>query len=181
MNIKAILEAILFIHTEGITLNEILNNLKNSTSEKIDKQNIRILLDSLVDDYLERSGGVYIQEKNQRYQFTTTKESYPYIQSFIISKNEKKLSNALLETLAIIAYKQPITLAEIDSLRGISSRSLVLSLLEKKLIQRGKQREIPGKPIEYTTTKYFLKYLSLSSLKELPSLQEIKELNINSL
>ena len=124
----------------------------------------------MVDERKELASGLIIRNFNNSYQFTTRKASDKYFES-MLSKSDKKLTNSTLETLSIIAYKQPITRVEIDKIRGVNSQSTIDSLLEKKLIiEKGRLDKI-GKPIIYGTTDAFLKYFNLNTLEDLPEIR----------
>lgn len=170
-NLKAAIEALIFISGNGMTPLEISKGLNESADQ------VRIALDSIADEFSERNGGLIVQEIGGRFQFTTRPQIYPLIQNFLREKKKETLSRSALETLAIITYKQPITLAEIDEIRGVNSRSQIAALLAKKLIKQGGVKEAPGRPSLYGTTKGFLEYFGLNNLEELPPPQDIKELN----
>lgn len=119
----------------------------------------------------ENSSGLIIKKYEKKYQFSTRSDHEKYI-SNIVKKSEKNLSNSSLETLSIIAYKQPITRAEIDKIRGVKSQSTIDSLLDKKLIKENGRLDKIGKPIIYVTTDLFLKYFNISSLDQLPKIDE---------
>lgn len=119
----------------------------------------------------ENSSGLIIKKYENKYQFSTRSDHEKYI-SNIVKKSEKNLSNSSLETLSIIAYKQPITRAEIDKIRGVKSQSTIDSLLDKKLIKENGRLDKIGKPIIYVTTDLFLKYFNISSLDQLPKIDE---------
>lgn len=119
----------------------------------------------------ENSSGLIIKNYENKYQFSTRADHEKYI-SNIVKKSEKNLSNSSLETLSIIAYKQPITRAEIDKIRGVKSQSTIDSLLYKKLIKENGRLDKIGKPIIYVTTDLFLKYFNISSLDQLPKIDE---------
>lgn len=119
----------------------------------------------------ENSSGLIIKKYENKYQFSTRADHEKYI-SNIVKKSEKNLSNSSLETLSIIAYKQPITRAEIDKIRGVKSQSTIDSLLDKKLIKENGRLDKIGKPIIYVTTDLFLKYFNISSLDQLPKIDE---------
>lgn len=173
--LASVIEALLLISGSGISLLEISKGLK------IDSSKVKIVLDSLIDDYLERDGGIAISESGGKYSFVTKPQVFPFIQDFLSEKKRDTLSRSMLETLAIIAYRQPITLFEVDEIRGVNSRSLVTSLVSKKLVKSMGQKEAPGRPMLYGTTKDFLVYFGLNSLEELPPPAEVKELNFEEL
>lgn len=173
--LKAAIEGLLFISGNGLTAAEIATGL-NENSEQV-----KIALDSLLDDYAERESGIAIQEISGRYQFTTQPNIYPAIQNFLRQKKKETLSKSTLETLAIITYKQPITLPEIEEIRSVSSRAQLIALQQKKLVKAMGHKETVGKPTLYGTTKEFLRYFGLNSLDELPPPQDVKELNFDEL
>ncbi len=175
VELRSAVEALLFISGTGLTAREIASGLSADLVE------IQIALDSLVDDYLERNGGIVISEGGGVYRFTTRGSVFPYIQNFLKEKKKETLSRTMMEVLAIITYKQPVTLYEIDEIRGTSSRSQVTSLVSRNLIKVVGQKEVPGRPSLYGTTRAFLEYFNLNSLEELPPPEEVKALNFEEL
>ena len=173
--LKNSVEALLFISGEGLSPEDISEGLQTPANK------IKDTLKLLVDDYAKKSGGIYLEKKAGKYQFRTSPSVFGNIQAFLKEKKKETLSRAMLEVLAIVAYKQPITQFELSELRGINSRSLVTSLVYKKLIEPFGQKETPGRPSLYRTTKHFLERFSLKTLKELPELKELKELNLEDL
>ncbi|MCB1145608.1 MAG: SMC-Scp complex subunit ScpB [Leptospiraceae bacterium] len=173
--LTSLIEALLLISGGGMSVNEIANGLGFEASD------VKIALDSLVDDFLERDGGIIISESGGRYRFATRPEVFPMIRNYLKEKKRDTLSRSVLETLAIIAYRQPITLFEIDEIRGVNSRSLVTSLISRKLVKPIGQKEAPGRPTLYGTTREFLEYFGLNGLEELPPPAEVKELNFEEL
>lgn len=173
--LKAAIEGLLFISGTGLTASEIATGLNENPEQ------VRIALDSLLDDYAERESGIAIQEISGRYQFTTQPNIYPAIQSFLRHRKKETLTRSMLETLAIITYKQPITLPEIEEIRSVSSRAQLIALQQKKLVKAMGHKETVGKPTLYGTTKEFLRYFGLNSLDELPPPQDVKELNFDEL
>jgi len=173
--LKAAIEALIFVSGDGLNIREIATGL-NEEPERVET-----VLNSLVDEYLERDCGLIITEVAGKYRFATTPMVYEQIRSFIHNKKKHTLSKSMLETLAIITYKQPITLLEIEEIRGVNSRSHVTGLLNKKLIKVTGYKEAPGKPGYYGTTREFLEYFGLQNLQELPSPKEVKELNFEEL
>jgi len=173
--LKAAVEGLLFISGSGLTLAEIASGLAE------DNEQVKIALDSLIDEYAERESGISIQEISGKYTFTTQPDIYPAIQNFLRQKKKETLSKTTLETLAIVTYKQPITLPEIEEIRSASSRAQIIALQQKKLVKSVGQKETVGKPTLYGTTKEFLRYFGLNSLDELPPPQDVKELNFDEL
>ena len=128
-----------------------------------------------INDYFERDGlPVWVQKIAQGYRLMTREEYEPWIRRLYQNQGNVKLSKSALETLSIIAYKQPITRGEIDAIRGVSS--YLKSLLEKNLIETKGRQEGPGRPLLYGTSSHFLEYFGLNSLHDLPKLKEIEEI-----
>ena len=169
------IEAMIFISGSGLTINEIAQGLDKPESD------IETILNTLLDEYMEREGGIHISDINGKYRFLTNPDTHEEIRAFLKVKRKQTLSKAMLETLAIITYKQPITLGDVDEIRGVNSRSLITGLINRKLIKISGQKDVPGKPSYYATTKEFLDYFGLNSLKELPPPKEIKELSFDDL
>lgn len=127
-------------------------------------------------EYDERNGGIRLVEINRAFQFVTNPDCAVYIERLCTPIKERKLSQAALEVLAIIAYKQPITKGEIDSIRGIKCDRVVEGLLKKELIcEKGRSTAI-GRPILYGTTDMFLKYMGFESIRDLPAIEDIENL-----
>lgn len=142
----------------------------------IEKTEARELLDELILDYQEREGGFLLREIAGGYQFITNQKYSEILSHIFKDKKRETLSRGTLDTLAIIAYKQPITLTELDEIRGVSSRAMVASLMSKKLVKAVGQKEVPGRPTLYGTTNEFLLHFGLSKLTDLPTPVEVKEL-----
>jgi segregation and condensation protein B len=164
MNLVGVLEGLLFVMgDEGVTLEEICNTLK------IDENKARELLTTLKNEYEKEERGIKISFLGGSFKLTTKKEHKEYYQSLIIER-ESVLSQAQLEVLAIIAYNEPITRAEIDEIRGIASSYVIKKLLSKDLIKVSGKSDLPGRPNLYKTTKEFLDCFGLSSINDLPTL-----------
>lgn len=164
--LKGIIEEILYIWGEPIDINELSKIIFDA-----EKSEIRKAINEMMEERNNNSSGLIIKKYENKYQFSTRSEHEKYI-SNIVKKSEKNLSNSSLETLSIIAYKQPITRAEIDKIRGVKSQSTIDSLLDKKLIIENGRLDKIGKPIIYVTTDLFLKYFNISSLDQLPKIDE---------
>lgn len=172
-SIKGLLEAVLFLSNEPVPLSFFVNSFS------IDPTQAKIILDSLVDEYGDRDGGIILQEVAKGYQFVTNTRYAEQLRRVIGVRKREALSRGMLETLAIIAYKQPIVLAEIDELRGVSSRMMVVKLMDRNLVKPVGRKEVPGRPLSYGTTNEFLRYFGLNKLSDLPKLSEIKEFSLN--
>ncbi len=142
----------------------------------VEKTEIKKAFEKLVLEYNDRQGGIYLQEVAGGFQFRTRPELSPWIKK-LRSTKPHSLSPQAMETLAIIAYKQPIVKSEIESIRGVDVGAPLKSLLDKKLIRIVGRKDVPGKPIIYGTTKKFLEVFNLKDLMDLPNLREFKELN----
>ena len=160
-----ILEGLLFaVGDEGITPAQVEYVLE------VNKDEVNSLLLELKDRYQNISSGVTIIEVAGVYKMTTKKEHAPYLKRLIQNPHQRGLSNAALEVLAIVAYRQPITLHEIENIRGASSDNVLRKLLNFSLIEEGGRLEGPGRPILFKTTDEFLDYFGIKTLEELPEL-----------
>lgn len=167
--IKAALECILFISGDPVALKDLSNVFD------IDPPTLRKIINQMMDDYDENNRGIQIIEINGSYQFCTKPKYYEYIEKLLKPRAKTGLSQASLETLSIIAYKQPITKAKIDAIRGVKSDGCVTRLLDRELIKELGRLEAPGRPILLGTTDNFLRLFGLKTLDELPSISEIYE------
>lgn len=166
-NVKSIIESLLFVWGEPLSLSEISNILGIKNTESI--QALTEMIKEYNDD---KSSGLVVQQFGNTYQLTTKKENYDFIQRLMQeASNSRTLSNASLETLSIIAYKQPVTKVEIDIIRGVKSSNIVKNLMEKGLIKEVGKLDKPGKPTLYGTTPEFLKHFGLKTLEELPKIE----------
>lgn len=164
--IKSIIESLLFVAGDAISLKELSHVLA------IDEGTVRKIINQMMDLYNEENRGIQIIEVNSSYQFCTRPDHYEYIERLVKPQTRQGLSQAALETLSIIAYRQPITKAQIDSIRGVKSESSISRLQEKELVFEAGRLDSPGRPMIYCTTDNFLKLFGLKSLQELPPLQE---------
>ncbi len=164
MNLIGVLEGILFVvGDEGVTLNQICEILNISMDEA------KELLVELKKNYEAENRGIRISYLGDAFKLTTKKEHKEYYQK-LVENSENTLSQAALETLAIIAYNQPITRVEIDEMRGVSTSQLIRKLVAKGLIKEAGKSTMPGRPNLYATTSEFLDYFGLSSISELPTI-----------
>ena len=172
---KGLIEALIFLSGEPVKLASLADSLK------LEKSMVRDLIDELILDYSERNGGFLLKEIAGGYQFLTNEVYYKILGNIFKEKKRETLSRGTLDTLAIISYKQPITLPEIDEIRGVSSRNMVSTLIAKKLVKAVGQKEVPGRPTLYGTTNEFLVHFGLNKLSDLPMLVEVKELKFDDL
>jgi len=169
--LKAILEAIVYITDEPLTLRQIAEAL----GEPADR--IRPLLDELVADFDRPEHGLSIREVAEGYVMSTKAEHHEVLHAFVRKLTPPlRLSIAALETLAVVAYKQPITAPEIMEIRGVQGAGVIKTLLERKLIATAGRKQVLGRPMLYKTTKDFLVQFGLKDLGELPTLKEFEEL-----
>jgi segregation and condensation protein B len=162
LNLEASIEALLFVSPNAVSLTQIADVL-GVTPRVIEKT-----LKSMEENF--RNRGIRIQKSQEGYKFTTAPEAASIIETYLNLETTSRLTQAALETLAIIAYQQPITRPMIDAVRGVNSDSVIKNLLSKGLIEESGRSESPGRPILYTTSPEFLQYFGLSSLKDLPAL-----------
>jgi segregation and condensation protein B len=172
---RGLLEAVLFLSTEPVSLGILARKCN------LDRMNTRIIVDSLVDDYSERDGGVLLREIAGGYQFITSDRYSGSLKEILKEQKKDRLSRSTIETLSIICYRQPITLPEIEEIRGVNSRAMVLQLVARKLIKPQGYRPVPGRPTLYVTTRNFLTQFALNSLADLPTLEDVKELNFDEI
>ena len=166
--IKSIIEAILFAAGREVTQKELILALE------ISEEDIENIIKDMQEEYKREDRGIEIIKVDKSYQLTTKKELYDYIYPILDKRSKPNLSNAALETLAIIAYNPKISRAEIESIRGVSADACVYKLLEYGLIEEAGKLDLPGKPMSYKTTNDFLKMFGYSSLEELPELPKYK-------
>lgn len=172
---KGLIEALIFLSGEPVKLASLADSIK------LEKAFVRELLDELILDYSEKNGGFLLKEIAGGYQFLTNEVYYKILGNIFKEKKRETLSRGTLDTLAIISYKQPITLPEIDEIRGVSSRNMVSTLIAKKLVKAVGQKEVPGRPTLYGTTNEFLIHFGLNKLSDLPMPVEVKELKFEDL
>lgn len=167
--LKSSIESLLFVSGDPLTLKDISNALEVSA------KTIKEILDEMMNEYDEEKRGIKLISINGEFQLVTKAENSNYIQKLLKKNKRQSLSQASLESLAIIAYKQPITRVDIDEIRGVKSESAMQRLLEKDLIKEVGRLEVPGRPILYGTTEEFLRQFGLRELNELPSLDLYKD------
>lgn len=168
---KAFIEAALFVSKDPIEPGRIMNYLKIKFVDEFER-----LIEKIEEDYKENGGGIMIKRTGGGLQLTTKPYMHDYLKDFFTITSTSRLSVASLETLAIIAYRQPVSIAEISDLRGVNSVGPVKNLLQKKLIKITGRKKVPGLPAIYSTTKEFMLYFGLNDLSELPSLEELTEM-----
>ena len=166
----AVVEALIFVADEPITTKLIADVLDE------DKQAIEAALEQLKQEYEARESGLQIREIAGGWQIATRTEFHEEVRRFLRTRPSAKLSLAALETLAVIAYKQPVTVPEILEIRGVQSASAIKTLLDKRLIVAKGRKETVGRPMQYGTSKDFLIQFGLKDLTELPSIEDFEDL-----
>lgn len=165
-HLKGVAEGLLFASgDEGITISELSNVLDISLEE------VRQMVDDLQTDYKKQHRGLMILNANGMLSLTTKPDHSDYFKKWVIQPKPNRMSQAALETLAIIAYQQPITRAEIDEIRGVRSERPLQTLISRMLIEECGRKETIGRPILFQTTKEFLTFFGLSTIDELPELE----------
>ncbi len=170
-NFKAVIEALILASEAPLALEKICVILEN-----VEKAEVKKAIEQLIAEYDERQSGIGLAEVAGGFQFRTRPELGPWVKKLKGTK-PASLSPAALETLAIVAYRQPIVKAEIEDIRGVDVSAPLRGLLDKKLVRIVGRKDVPGKPIIYGTTKKFLEVFNLKDLSELPTLRELKEMN----
>jgi segregation and condensation protein B len=170
-DLKYIIESLLFVSETPLTMDRLKGILEGEETAAI-----KGAIDMLMIEYEQRDGGFVLKQVAGGYQFRTQGRFNEWIKR-LIRPSIPRLSKAALETLAIIAYNQPIIRSNIEHIRGVDSGGIIRMLMERKLIRVLGRKEIPGRPLIYATTKYFLEVFELKDLKDLPTPKEIEELS----
>ena len=175
---KSVIEALIFSSDEPISENEIIRAIKGIDGEEIeiDSDDVHLAVEDLNKKYDENGNSFKIRKIANGFIFATTEINAKYVGFLSSEKSKRRLSQAALETLAIIAYKQPVTKPELEQIRGVNSDYILNTLLEKNLITITGRAETIGRPLLYGTTTEFLKYFGLYNLSDLPKPREIEEI-----
>ncbi|MEP6933125.1 MAG: SMC-Scp complex subunit ScpB [Nitrospirota bacterium] len=169
--LKAILEAILFVSPEPVPIARLMSILGT-----VSKAEVVQALEILTHDLDQQGRGIQLVQVAGGYRLVTKQEYGPWLKRMDKAKATQKLSRSALESLAIIAYKQPLVRAEIEEIRGVETSGVLRTLCERKLVRIVGRKDVPGRPIMYGTTKFFLEHFGLQDLGQLPPLREFKEL-----
>ena len=184
MSLKAQIEAIIYAAETPVTLEQIVQLVKdtvrtedNSLDDAAVKSRVRASLEDLVSSYADAEHGIEVRQVAGGYRMSTKPEQHDVVRGFAKSlKPPIRLSLPALETLAVIAYKQPVTVPEISEIRGVDSSGVIATLLDRKLITTAGRKAVIGRPILYKTTKEFLLRFGLKDVNELPSMEEFEKL-----
>lgn len=162
----ALIEAICFLEGDSLSIDALVR------ISDLSKEVVLLALDSLQERYSALDCGLELSQIGGGWIITVKKELWSFLKERYGKKNEGKLSRAAIETLSIVAYSQPITRGEIEAIRGVSADNMIRLLFERHLIKEVGKKEVPGKPVQYGTTKEFLKIFRLNSIADLPKLDE---------
>ena len=173
--LKGAIEALVFTSESPLKSEKIVELITDEYGFELGKKASELLLGEIKEEFNVEGRGFFLSEVAGGYQFRTKRTYAPLLQK-LKAKRPPKFGRAAMEVLAIIAYRQPITRAEVEDLRGVDSGGVVRSLLEKRLVRIIGRKEVPGKPIIYGTTKTFLEIFNLRDLSQLPTLKEFVEL-----
>lgn len=170
---KAVIEAILFLEVEPIEIRTL------ATVSGLAREQVEEVLAELRRDLDTTNRGLELVTIGGAVQLSPKKELWPRLRERFGKKREQRLSRAAMETLSIVAYSQPITRSEVESLRGVAADNMIRQLLERKLIKEVGRKDAPGRPTQYGTTREFLQYFGLESIADLPKLDELEQERFN--
>jgi segregation and condensation protein B len=171
-NLSALLEAIVYLSEEPVRLDQIRKALPDVPRERLAAE-----MEALVERFRSADHGIEIREVAEGFRFTTKPEHHEVLKAFARSLvPPTRLSLAALETLAVIAYRQPITIPEIQDIRGVHASGVIRTLLDRKLVTAAGRKDVVGRPVLYKTTRTFLVHFGLKNLDELPSMEEFEEI-----
>src|SRR6185436_14225679 len=169
--LKPIIESLIYVSEEPISVKQLAAILEGESVA-----DVQTAVDQLVEEFNARGGGLEVRQLAGGYRITTRLEFSEYVRRYLKSQPSARLSLAALETLAVIAYKQPITIPEILEIRGVTSTSAIKTLLDRRLIVAKGHKQVVGRPMLYGTSKDFLIHFGLNDLSELPNLEDFEDL-----
>jgi len=170
--LKALIEAILYVAPDPVTLDAIVKALEGE-----DRERVKSKIQELIQDFDQSEHGIQIRQIAGGYKFSSKPEHHEVLRNFVRNlKPPIRLSKPALETLAVVAYRQPVTLPEIDQIRGVDCGGVIHTLLEKKLVVTAGRKNVVGRPILYRTSRDFLVHFGLKDVGDLPSLREFEEM-----
>ena len=168
---KCVIEALIFAASKPLSLSEIRKTMKILSAQEIKKK-----IEEIREEYVNTGRPFEVIEIAGGYEISTKREFAPWILKIELQKKARQASQSALETLAILAYKQPLTRAEIEELRGVDTSGVLGTLMDRKFVKIVGKKEVPGRPFVYGTTEKFLEHFGLNVLGDLPSIEEIKQL-----
>lgn len=174
MELSRIIESIIFVSESPVQPAQVVEILDSESLPEImvSEEEVATAMENLVQKYEDDSFVFELKKIDKGYQFFTKKEFYPFLHQAALMRNRKKLSRAALETLSIVAYKQPVTKTEIEFIRGVSCDYAIQKLLEKNLVQISGRSDAPGRPLLYKTSDFFMEYFGINDMSDLPKLTE---------
>ncbi len=194
-SLSQIIEAIIFVSDQPVTLTFLGQVLKQATSDGSDheqdrgdedmeetddagpsKAELEAALQELIEKYRDNRYPFEVKQVSGGYQFYTKRAYYPYVKKAVVNKNRRKLTRSALETLSIVAYRQPITKAEVEFVRGVNCDYALQKLLEKNLVSIVGRADAPGRPLLYATSSFFMEYFGMADMTELPKLKEFADM-----
>ena len=173
--VKSIVESLLFVADGPLTIQRLTEVI-----DGVEKNEIRSILEDMNDEWAARRGGIRLVEVAGGYQLRTAKANADWVKKFLGGR-PARMGRATLETLAIVAYRQPITKAEIEAIRGVDVDGVITTLLERSLVRAVARKDVPGRPFLYGTTQEFLELFNLKDLTHLPTLKEMEEIALPEL
>ena len=174
-NIEQYIEALIFVSEQSIRVEEIIYCLQSAFGHDFTNEEANRHIQNIIQKYLDKNFAVEVVKVNNGYQFLTKKDYHQVISLLQAQRSKKKLSQAALETLAIIAYKQPVTKPDIEQIRGVNCDYSIQKLLEKELIAIKGKSEAVGKPILYGTSALFMDYFGINNIAELPQIKDFSD------
>jgi segregation and condensation protein B len=183
MNLTCTIEALLFAAHKPLTSKEITETLRNAGAEddfapnefaNVKPAEVAAALEQLKVEHIQHERGFQLVEKADGWQFASDPKYAQWVRGLFPAPKPARLSSPALETLAIIAYRQPITRADVEAVRGVTIDSVLQTLMERGLVKIAGRAEIPGRPLLYETTEFFLDHFGLRNLDELPNVQELR-------
>jgi segregation and condensation protein B len=174
-DIEQYIEALIFVSEQSIRTEEIIYCLQAAFSQDFTEKQINVHIDNISQKYLDKNFAIELVKVSNGYQFLTKKAYHQVISLLQMQRSKKKLSQAAIETLAIIAYKQPVTKPDVEQIRGVNCDYSIQKLLEKELISIVGKSETIGKPILYGTSSIFMDYFGINSINELPQIKEFTD------
>src|SRR5437764_3165779 len=183
MNLSHAIEALLFSAHKPLSAKEITDTLRNAGAEddfapnefaNVKPAEVAAALEQLKVDYLQNERGFQLVEKANGWQFASDPKYAQWVRGLFPAPKPARLSSPALETLAIIAYRQPITRADVEAVRGVTIDGVLQTLMERGLVKISGRAEIPGRPLLYETTEFFLDHFGLRNLEELPNVEELR-------
>jgi segregation and condensation protein B len=183
MNLSRVIEALLFSAHKPLSTKEIVEVLRNAGAEdeftpndfaNVKPAEVAVAMEQLKIEYIQHEHGFQLVEKADGWQLTSDPKYARWVRGFFPAPKPARLTSPALETLAIIAYRQPITRADVEAVRGVTIDSVLQTLMERGLVKISGRAEIPGRPLLYETTEFFLDHFGLRNLDELPNVEELR-------